>query len=95
MGEIGFNLTFYQSRVYAEQMECVVRSEDGIVLISPGGEVSNGVLDWSVIQVLVKKLRTLRKEGAAEIEFYRLLDKIYSLSVDKEFSVTEDVCKHQ
>jgi hypothetical protein len=95
MGEIGFNLTFYQSRVYAEQMECVVRSEDGIVLISPGGEVSNGVLDWSVIQVLEKKLRMLRKEGAAEIELYKLLDKICSLTVDKQFSVVDDVYRHQ
>lgn len=36
VGEIKFNLIFTKSKLYAEQIDCVVFSENGIVIATPG-----------------------------------------------------------
>jgi len=84
VGQIKFNLTFIQSRLYAEQMDCLVLSENGIVMISPGEEnLREKVLDWEVIQALERRLHKLKKHGAGEMELYRLLEDIYTFTIDK------------
>jgi len=41
IGKIKFNLMFKKSRLYAEQMECVIFSENGIVTTTPSQRSHN------------------------------------------------------
>ena len=53
-------------------------------MISPGEEnLREKVLDWEVIQALERRLHKLKKHGAGEMELYRLLEDIYTFTIDK------------
>jgi hypothetical protein len=70
VGQIAFNIVFMRTRLYAEQMDCVIFSENGIVLTPPSdSSIRNPqvkTLDWRLLGTFEKRVKSVKTYGMGE-----------------------------
>lgn len=94
-GTIRLQLKFLQSRLYAEQMECVILSEEGIVLHTPSETKSKAAtassgkeLSVHLLCDYIRDLQEIRGKGMSEYDLYLFLEKMFINFQDKHFPIT-------
>lgn len=95
-GTLRLQLKFLQSRLYAEQMECVILSEEGIVLHTPSeakaktASVASGKeLSVQLLGAYIRDLQEIRRKGMSEYDLYLILEKMFLNLQEKHFPITD------
>ena len=74
MGTLSYKLALSKSKLHVEQMDCVIFSENGIVLTTASDyEDQERDLDADMIHKYLKKLRSAKNYGVSDYEFYKIL----------------------
>lgn len=97
-GTLRLQLRFLQSRLYAEQMECVTLSEEGVVLHSPSEAMAKAAtvasgkeLSAHLLGEYIRDLQDIRKKGMSEYDLYLFLEKMFLDLQDKHFPITDEL----
>lgn len=97
-GTLRLQLKFLQSRLYAEQMECVILSEEGIVLHTPSeakaktASVASGKeLSVQLLGAYIRDLQEIRRKGMSEYDLYLFLEKMFLNLQEKHFPITDEL----
>lgn len=96
VGTIKLILGITKSKLYAEQLDCVIFSEHGIVMATPTdflGEEKE--LTGPIIFNFHAKLRTGKNYGISDHQFFKMMESVYVTLKNKEFSITDDLFKTQ
>lgn len=97
VGTLSYHLTLRKSKLYVQQMECVVFSEHGIVMATASDFGDHATeLDGPLIRHYLLQLRSGKAHGVGDFEFFRMLEDLYKvLREGTEFHIEDDLAQTQ
>jgi hypothetical protein len=97
VGHASFTVRLTKAKLYVEQMDCVILSENGIVTTTPTDfQLKEQELNTQTVAHYLQKLQAGKKMGMTDYDFYKIMEALLPLLKEgREFHIADDLAEAQ